>query len=223
MKETTKMSRAVGQLEMMFRELNKDKFDGTLPSPIITVTATPNAYGHCSRRKIWRVKDGATYEINIAADTMARPIEKVKATLLHEMIHLYCRENDIQEVSRGGTYHNKRFAEIAERVGLEVGYDKKYGYHTHAGDDIGLLEYALSKGWTELLIQKPQGVDLAELIKRLGQIESGEETTGTESGEKTKKPSSTRKYQCPCCKNSVRATKEINIICGDCKMKMEVV
>ena len=33
---------------------------------------------------------------------------------------------------------------------------------------------------------------------------------------KTKKPSSTRKYICPCCHQSVRATKAVNILCGDC-------
>ena len=34
----------------------------------------------------------------------------------------------------------------------------------------------------------------------------------------THKTSSTRKYQCPKCKNSVRATKDLSIICGDCRI-----
>lgn len=38
----------------------------------------------------------------------------------------------------------------------------------------------------------------------------------------TPKRSSTRKYVCPCCGNSVRATKAVNLICGDCMEKMEV-
>lgn len=29
--------------------------------------------------------------------------------MIHEMVHLYCRENGIKEVSRGGKYHNVRF------------------------------------------------------------------------------------------------------------------
>ena len=32
--------------------------------------------------------------------------------------------------------------------------------------------------------------------------------------------SSTRKYICPCCGMSVRATKEVNIKCGDCDIRM---
>lgn len=48
---------------------------------------------------------------------------------------------------------------------------------------------------------------------------------GTQTGGSTEPPkrSSTRKYVCPCCKNSVRATKAVNLICGDCMEKMEVV
>lgn len=39
----------------------------------------------------------------------------------------------------------------------------------------------------------------------------------------TKRPSSTRKLVCPCCGLSVRATKTVNILCGDCMQKMEEV
>ena len=35
MKQTVKTSRAAGQLEKMFRELNKHYFNGALPEPII--------------------------------------------------------------------------------------------------------------------------------------------------------------------------------------------
>ena len=37
MKQTVKTSRAAGQLEKMFRELNKHYFDSTLPEPIISL------------------------------------------------------------------------------------------------------------------------------------------------------------------------------------------
>ena len=48
---------------------------------------------------------------------------------------------------------------------------------------------------------------------------------GTSNGAatKTRKPSSTRKYICPICHQSVRATKVVNILCGDCMEKMELV
>ncbi len=37
MKQTTKMSRAVSQLEHMYNTLNADKFDSALPTPIVTL------------------------------------------------------------------------------------------------------------------------------------------------------------------------------------------
>lgn len=41
MKQTIKMSRAVGQLEKMFNSINTDFFDGALPVPIITIQSKP--------------------------------------------------------------------------------------------------------------------------------------------------------------------------------------
>lgn len=114
MKETTKMSRAVGQLEKMYNAINIDKFDGALPTPIITVQSKPGTYGHCTTSKVWRHKEDEAYEMNLAAEMLTAPIEEVIDTLIHEMVHLYCRENGIQEVSRGGKYHNGKFKELAE-------------------------------------------------------------------------------------------------------------
>lgn len=52
MKETTKMSRAVSQLEHIYNALNTDFFDGLLPVPIITVQSKPGTYGHCTTAKV---------------------------------------------------------------------------------------------------------------------------------------------------------------------------
>lgn len=41
MKQTVKTSRAAGQLEKMFRELNKHYFTGKLPEPIISLKKDP--------------------------------------------------------------------------------------------------------------------------------------------------------------------------------------
>lgn len=49
-----------------------------------------------------------------------------------------------------------------------------------------------------------------------GGFTGGTSGNGTPIAPKTRKPSSTRKYICPCCGNSFRATKEINVMCMDC-------
>lgn len=150
MKQTTKMSRAVNLLERIFNSLNTDFFGGELPVPIITVQSKPGTYGHCSVAKVWQRPDGGAYELNIAAEVLNYPIEETLDTMLHEMVHLFCRQHGIQEVSRGGTYHNKRFKEEAERRGLECYRTEKYGWNTRPSDR--LVEYALEKGWSEIKI-----------------------------------------------------------------------
>lgn len=102
MKQTTKMSRAVSQLEHIYNALNTDFFQNELPIPIITVQSKPGTYGHCTTSKVWQRKDGGAYELNIAAEVLNYPIEETLDTMLHEMVHLYCRENGIKEVSREG-------------------------------------------------------------------------------------------------------------------------
>lgn len=205
MKETTKMSRAVGQLEKMYNIINIDKFDGALPMPIITVQSKPGTWGHCSRAKVWKRKEDDTYELNIASEVLNREIEEILDTMIHEMVHLYCRENNIQEVSRGGKYHNGKFKEEAEKRGLTCYKAGQYGWNTQAND--GLIEYALSKGWSEIKIGRQ------DRALPMPGLQAG---SGAREPRPGKAPSSTRKYQCPKCKNSVRATKDLVVICGAC-------
>lgn len=212
MKQTTKMSRAVSQLEHIYNALNTDFFQDELPIPIITVQSKPGTYGHCTTSKVWQRKDGGAYELNIAAEVLNYPIEETLDTMLHEMVHLYCRENGIKEVSRGGKYHNKRFKAEAERRGLVCVPCGQYGWNTTPSDN--LVEYALSKGWNEIKIGRGS---LPPIIRTgaSGTAQTGAETTGG-----GKRPSSTRKLQCPKCGCRVRATKTVRIMCMDCMEQM---
>ena len=211
MKQTTKMSRAVSQLEHIYNSLNTDFFDGELPVPIITVQSKPGTYGHCSMAKVWQRPDGGAYELNIAAEVLNYPIEEITDTFLHEMCHIFCRIHKIREVSRNGTYHNKRFKEVAEAHGLTCIPYGQYGWNTTPGDN--LVEYALEKGWNEIKIGRST---LPPMI-RTGTGGTAQPGAATPGG---KRPSSTRKLICPQCGQSVRATKKVHIICGDCMVPM---
>lgn len=215
MKETTKMSRAVSQLEHIYNSLNTDFFSAELPVPIITVQSKPGTYGHCTTAKVWQRKNGGAYELNIAAEVLNYPIEETLGTMLHEMVHLYCRENGIKEVSRGGKYHNGRFKAIAEAHGLTCVPCGQYGWNTTPGEN--LVEYALSKGWNEIRIGRSSVVPGV----RVGA--AGTSHTGAANAGGERRPSSTRKLICPCCGNSVRATKSVRIMCMDCMQQMNEV
>lgn len=208
MKETVKMSRAVGYLEKMFRQLNADKFNNELEMPIITVQSTPRAYGHVTCGKVWKKKESSCYELNMGAGTLDRPIENIVATLLHEMVHIYNLMNNIQDCSRSNTYHNKKFKEKAESVGLIIEYDNRIGWSITSPSD-SLIEYICEQGWDDIMINRSESVRLP-----ISGGSSGSGGAGTPPT--TRKPSSTRKYICPSCGMSCRATRDIYIICGNC-------
>ena len=213
MKQTVKTSRAAGQLEKMFRELNKHYFAGKLPEPIISLKKTPSAYGHITCSKVWQAGGENKYEINISSATLDRPIEETASTLLHEMVHLYHLQTGVQDCSRGGTYHNKKFKATAEACDLRIEYDPRIGWSITFPTE-ALIDFIVTQGWEDIRMGRMDGYI------------SGRPGRGTSSGtgepSKPKRPSSTRKYICPNCKMSVRATREVNILCGDCLLKMEL-
>lgn len=212
MKELTSYNRAAGYLNKLFDMLNAEYFESALSRPTITIQSTPKAYGHFSLREdTWISKKGCTHEINIGAGTLARPIEEVAATLLHEMVHYFNYVQGIQDCSRGGKYHNRRFKEAAEAHGLLVRHSDKYGWNITAPGD-SLLDFILENGLTDILINRNESSGF--------QIAGTGTHSGTPLGTATPKKSSTRKYICPCCGMSVRATREVNIACMDCSEKM---
>ena len=207
MKELVKMSRTMGYLEKMFRALNSKYFDNKLEEPIITVQSTPRAYGHVTVNKSWRKGQEHRHELNIGAGTLDRPIENIVSTLLHEMVHLWNLQTGVKDCSRGGSYHNKRFKQSAEERDLIISYDNTIGWSI-TEPSLQLIEFIIEQGWSDI---------------QMNRIEWQYTPTGVGTGNKvgtttptTGKSSHTRKYQCFCCGNSVRATKQINILCIDC-------
>ena len=211
MKELTSYNRVAGYLNKVFDLLNNEFFESALSRPTITIQSTPRAYGHFSLREdTWVSKLGGTHEINIGAGTLSRPIEEVAATLLHEMVHYYNYERGVQDCSRGNTYHNRKFKEAAEAHGLMVQHSERYGW-SHTAPSDALLNLVLEYGLTDILITRNEFSGF--------QIGGTGAHNGTQIGV-TPKKSSTRKYMCPCCGMSVRATREVNIGCLDCGKKM---
>lgn len=186
-------------LENAYDILNQEYFGGSLSPVIITVQSSPKAYGHYTTWDAWAEEQQGYREINIGAETLDREVSEVLATLLHEMSHHYCAMSGIKDTSRGGTYHNKKFKEVAEGTGaLVIGYDSRIGHSPTTPSD-ALIAFIQTQGW--------QDVNL-----------SRKSITSGRSGGKQR----VRKYQCPECGCSVRATKEVHIGCLDCECEMEL-
>lgn len=211
MKETVKTSRTAGYLEKIFRAVNAKYFGGQLEEPIITIQSTPKAYGHVTVAKAWQRGDTTRHELNIGAGTLNRDIVYVVCTLVHECVHLWNLQNGIQDCSRGGAYHNKRFKEAAEARDLKISYDPRVGWSITEPTD-ALCEFILEQGWEDI---------------QMNRMENSYTPRGRGAGDAAGKPTGTSnpnshsiKYVCPCCRNSVRATKVVHIKCADCDMLM---
>ena len=215
MKQITKMSRLAGELEKAFKLLNDELFNSELPTPIITVIPTPRAYAHYVPYDIWNTKDDSKREINIASGTLDRPIENIIASLVHEMVHMY---NDvvlnITDTSNKGVYHNRYFKKEAEAHGLIVTRSDKYGFsRTEPSEQ--LIDFIIAHN--EL-----REIEMCRANPAFVSVGIGTHT-GNSNGLVSvgSNPNSHhRKYICPCCHNSVRATKTVNIMCMDCNEVM---
>jgi len=193
----------IAKLESLFKVFNGHFFDGELETPVIAVhpDTTKGAYGWCTTWRAWQgEKEGGYYEINMCAEHLSRPFEQTCGTLLHEMVHLKNLQDKIQDCSRSGKYHNKKFKDTAERYGLTVEKDAKYGWcRTKLTDDT--IE------WLKAEFPEEGGFTLHR--DRKIKLTSGG------------KSSSSRKYVCPECGAIIRATKEVNVTCADCGVNFE--
>lgn len=223
---TEKYIETVKYLGKLYDYVNGALFKNELTKPVITVQLDERnkTYGWWSVKKVWKWQDTAPancaecatrddcknyaecaklidceeHELNITAQFLNHPINQIAATLIHEMCHQYATINNIQDTSRSHIYHNKLFKKIAEIHGLKVEFVKTIGWsHTELTED------------SEKLIAAFVSENPESIIYRAPVIKGG-----------TVKTSSTRKYVCPVCGQSVRATKQVNIICADCDEPM---
>ena len=192
------------RLEDAYGVFNREYFNGELPMVMITIQSSLKAYGHCTTKKIWASGSDRYYELNLSAEYLSRPIENVLATLVHEMVHIYCMETGIKDTSNNGRYHNKRFKTEAEMRDLKIAYAPTIGWSVTEP--------------TEVFIRNVKTWGLYDACEnyRLGALQ----TDSSEGTDKPRKKTSTRKYYCPVCGNSVRATKDVNILCMDCNVQM---
>ena len=209
MKELTNIQRAIQFLNKVFKGVNETYFNNDLEMPVITIQTSVGAYGHITVDKVWQTDGIARYELNIGAETLNRPIENVVTTMIHECVHLYCLMNNIKDTSNNGVYHNKRFKKIAEEMGhIQITKHEKYGF-TISEPTEETIRFCLDYGFDDIKISRKSP------YYTVGTATTTTTPTSTNTP-KIRKPSSTRKYICPCCGNSFRATKQINVLCMDC-------
>lgn len=191
----------LANFQTLFNLINVSFFDGTLQDVTLTLKPTKNALGHFTTTPVWynKITGSSQHEINISAKMLSKSIDDIVCVIIHEAIHMYCYQNDIADVSANGYYHNVLFKTEARKRLLTVEHHNKYGFS----------------------ITKPSD-ELREWIKK-NQIYEILYYYHNESDYLRPPKSSTRKYMCPTCGDSVRATKEVSLICGNCHSNYELV
>ena len=188
------VSEIVAKTEAMFDLFNHHFYSGELTRPAITVSPDGGrgAYGWCSLYEIWQASVEAYREINICAEYIDRPIGEVTATMLHEMAHLYNLTHEIKDVSNNWYYHNKKFKETAAWLAQQPGME-----------DINASRKTVLQ------------------IKTKADDDNGGETTTTIKGGRTTSKNRSIKYVCPHCGAIIRATRQVNVVGGDCDVPFE--
>jgi hypothetical protein len=199
-----KISAIVKKTESMFDLFNAHFYNNELIRPAITVSPDGGrgSYGWCSVYEIWNAEDEKYREINLCAEYLDRPLNEVCATLLHEMAHLYNLQNEILDVSNNGYYHNMKFKATAEAHGLHIEKHPKYG-------------------WTITTVTPEAEIWLREALGEDGIRASRLPEEGGGKGGSKKSINRSIKYVCPECGTIIRATREVNVVCGDCSVPFE--
>ena len=193
----------VTYLSKMYDYFNEKLFRNGLEKPVLTIHPDEKnkAYGWITQEKLWKenADDEGMYEINLSAQFLNRPISEIAATLIHEMCHQWAKANHFQDTARFGSFHNKLFRQIAESHGLHVELSRGRGWSvtTLEKSTEGLLQTFIEQN-----PEKPVYRVMPIKVKRVRNI-------------------GVRKYVCPECEASVRATKAVKVICGNCIKDMQ--
>jgi hypothetical protein len=83
--------------------------------------------GHFAPHR-WHVNGSDRHEVLIGGEGLQRGPLEVLGTLLHEAAHGLAQARSIQDTSRQGRYHNRRYATLASELGLEVASVKPIGW-----------------------------------------------------------------------------------------------
>lgn len=222
---------AIGYLGQIYDFLNEKIFNSELSKPVITVQRDERnkSFGWWTVKKVWKWNDKVPancatckdnkcprdssafvdcmqfinkeeYELNISAQGLNRSTEDIAETLLHEMCHQYATLHEVQDTSRSGKYHNKLFKSIAEKHGLACMRVEQTGWSA-------TVLTTETKNLIKPFIEENQFCFIYRLPVQRGQA---------------LRMTSTRKYVCPCCANSCRATKELRLMCVDCNELMTI-
>lgn len=225
------------ELQIAYDFFNEQLFGNELPHCLITLQREKSTYGYFSASRFVSKSGKTTDEIALNPAYFAIcPPEEVLQTLAHEMVHLW--QHHFGNKGRGG-YHNKEWADKMESIGLMPSHNGKEG-GKKTGDK--MADYIIKGGIFEALCNELYSGDFKiswadkyparEIVKNaiatntLHEIVDILEEWGVQANEQGElqiisevKPTRV-KFVCERCFNAAWGKPSLNIMCGDCNVKM---
>jgi predicted SprT family Zn-dependent metalloprotease len=191
-------------LESIFNFFNKKFFDNKLPEAIITLQRKRNCMGYFSPSRFEnRTNKKITKdEIAMNPDRFSKGDKEIMQTMAHEMCHMWQHHFGLKKSLK--TYHNKEWGNKMEEMGLIPSNTGEIG-----GKRTGqkMADYIDPKG---NFIEIVSGIDKKIIWESRVDL-------------KPKALKDKEKFTCPNCENKAYAKPETNLICGDCKVSMEII
>lgn len=166
-----------------------------IPAVVFTMASGGGrVHGHFAA-KSWRTRvvegkdDTPEYhhELFLSGESLSRGGVGTFGTIVHELVHAYCEENEIQETSNKGRYHNAKFRAKAEEFGLEITQSGSIGWSVTQVPDSTQERYA----------DVIRGLEEAITVNRSGSLVAA-----------SKEPAVKYEMQCPSCLDPVRVSKK---------------
>jgi hypothetical protein len=103
-----------------------------VPAAVLVVASGSTArnrlvLGHFAGAR-WQSGDDRLPEVLVSGEGLHRPAAAVLTTLLHEAGHGIAATRGIKDTSRQGRWHNKRFAALADELGLTAACHPAFGW-----------------------------------------------------------------------------------------------
>ena len=116
-------------LEHSWRTIRQHHPD--VPATVLVVASGSEGkrlnWGHFAPHR-WQVNGADRHEVLVGGEGLHRGPLEVLGTLLHEAAHGLAQARSVQDTSRQGRYHNRRYAQLARELGLEVATVKPIGW-----------------------------------------------------------------------------------------------
>lgn len=187
---------ALEELERAFQSL-VFLFNREMPLPVITIQyrGRKNALGWFSSHCWANSQPVNLPEINLCAETVARSVDDIAETLIHEMVH---HANALDGISDCTVrqYHNNCFKRRCEEVGL-------------------ICERMGGRGWARTSLSP-------ELKAKVDEIKLDQDAFSLfRNGSQPKKgPSKMKKWRCGC--TNVRAATDVAAFCHKCGLEFRL-